>query len=288
MRSPSVTSKIVVENQNCESLLGLAVVSSNYQYLSINRTLADMHGRSIQDHIGRCVVDAVQESVHHLLLPAYRNVITTGIAVESVTVEARAGTCLKRCIVSYHPVKTDIGPLWGVQVIAKDITMLGSELPGVSQNPHSSSTEGKCLKSTGERKSNKKTVDGLSTGVFKQHILSPPITPFPIRLVINCINERYSDPNLSLSMISGVANISERHLSRLLQKSFGETFHKLLRDVRMKAAAELLISSDYDIKTIAGMVGYNYCSHFCDDFRHFMGRTALQFRTRSADHRIQE
>ncbi len=149
------------ENQHPDPSPGVAVVNSNYQYVSINSALAELHGRSIEDHIGRSVVDAVQQSVYHLLLPAYREVITTGIAVENVMVEALVGTRLKRCVVSYYPVKVGTDPLWGVQVVASDITPGTSDLPEVSRNCYLSPMQLRILKLIGERKSNKEIADLL-------------------------------------------------------------------------------------------------------------------------------
>lgn len=85
---------ITVGKPDREPIPGLAVVNSNYQYVSITETMAAFHGRTVQDHIGHSVVEAVQKSVHHLLLPAYRHVITTGVAVENVIVEAFTGNRL--------------------------------------------------------------------------------------------------------------------------------------------------------------------------------------------------
>lgn len=125
-------------------------------------------------------------------------------------------------------------------------------------------------------------------------VIAQDVTPFapaladvprPVQLAINCINERYANPKLSLAIVSGLAHVSERHLSRLFKSSLGKTFHRQLHDVRMTKAGELLISSGCDIKNITGMVGYNDSSHFCEDFRHFMGCTPLQFRNRLAAQR---
>ena len=165
MRLHSAIPKAIPEHQDREPSPGLAVVDSNYQYLSINPTLAALHGRSIQDHLGRSVVDAMQKSVQHLLLPAYRKVITTGIAVENIMIEALAGTRLKRCTVSYYPMKIDADPLWGVQVIAVDVTPIAPEFPELSRKCNCSPTQLKILKLIGECKSNKEIADLLHISV---------------------------------------------------------------------------------------------------------------------------
>ncbi len=110
------------EKPSRERLPGLATVNSNLQYLSINETMAFFHGRSVKEHLGRSIVDTVQKSVQSVLLPAYRKVLTTGVAVENIVVEAPAGAQLKRCVVSYYPAEIDNNLLRGVHVVAVDIT----------------------------------------------------------------------------------------------------------------------------------------------------------------------
>ncbi len=92
------------------------------------------------------------------------------------------------------------------------------------------------------------------------------------------VEERYTDPSLSLKALSVNMNMSERHLGRLFRKSAGQSFRQYLRSLRISEGARLLTASMDDVKMIALVVGYNDPSHFGQDFRLSMGRTPAKFR----------
>ncbi len=96
--------------------------------------------------------------------------------------------------------------------------------------------------------------------------------------VVCAIRQRYSDPTLSLKVLSQGLNLSERHLGRLLKEILGQSFRHYLRELRIREAAELLANTTEDVKMIAGKVGYGHQSHFGVDFRALMGWTPLEFR----------
>jgi AraC-like DNA-binding protein len=98
--------------------------------------------------------------------------------------------------------------------------------------------------------------------------------------VVCSVRERYSDPNLSLKVLSQGLNLSERHLGRLVREVLGQTFRQHLRSQRISEAARLLADTADGVKMIAGRVGYCDPSHFCRDFRMLMGCTPLKFRSR--------
>ena len=62
-------------------------------------------------------------------------------------------------------------------------------------------------------------------------------------------------------------HISKRQLSRVLQQLYGTSFRKLLIDVRMSRAVQLLGTTDFPAEEIAAQVGYHSVSGFYDAFR---------------------
>jgi AraC-like DNA-binding protein len=92
------------------------------------------------------------------------------------------------------------------------------------------------------------------------------------------IEREFGDPNLSLKNLGKRFRLSERHLSRLFKSLTGKKVHDYLRDTRMAKAATLLANPDYNIKFIAAATGYKDCSHFCREFRRYIGCTPGEFR----------
>ncbi|MGH9583231.1 MAG: helix-turn-helix transcriptional regulator [Bryobacteraceae bacterium] len=92
-------------------------------------------------------------------------------------------------------------------------------------------------------------------------------------------------PGLSLSVLGKEEDVSERHLARLFKRHLGKTFRQYLRETRINEAAVLLAQSRYEVKTIAGMVGYVYPSRFGRDFRLLMNCTPVEFRSKHAQER---
>jgi len=74
--------------------------------------------------------------------------------------------------------------------------------------------------------------------------------------LLTFVQQRHSDPGLSLKTVSQKLNVSAEYLGRLFARRTGESFRQYLLRVRVKSAVDLLTNSDHDIKTIAGMVGY--------------------------------
>ena len=99
---------------------------------------------------------------------------------------------------------------------------------------------------------------------------------------LQSLHAKYADPALSLYSLGKEIGMSERHLGRLFRKCTGKTFRQYLREFRVDKAITLLLESEHDMKTIAGMVGYSDSSHFSRDFRDRMGCTPAEFRAKVA------
>jgi AraC-like DNA-binding protein len=122
--------------------------------------------------------------------------------------------------------------------------------------------------------------------LYNQHTSSHPTTsigpsnvPVP-KQVVSMIHSCQTNPKLSLTSLSVSIGISERHIRRIIKEGTGQTFRRYLRQLRMVKAAQVLTNSSYDIKMVAGVVGYSDASHFGEDFRTWMGCTPGEFRTR--------
>jgi len=75
-----------------------------------------------------------------------------------------------------------------------------------------------------------------------------------------------------------VSFISLSHLNRLFRERFGISPYARLRQIRLNRAAELLISSQAEIASVARQVGYRNVSHFSRDFRSLYRTTPARYR----------
>lgn len=73
-------------------------------------------------------------------------------------------------------------------------------------------------------------------------------------------------------------HISKRQLSRVLQQLYGASFRKLLIDVRLSRAVQLLGTTDLSVDEVAAQVGYHSVSGFYDAFRKKFGESVGSYR----------
>lgn len=73
-------------------------------------------------------------------------------------------------------------------------------------------------------------------------------------------------------------HVSKRQLSRILQQLYGSSFRKLLIDVRLSRAAQLLGTTELSVEEVAAQVGYHSVSGFYDAFRKKYGTSVGSYR----------
>ncbi|MCB1315975.1 MAG: helix-turn-helix domain-containing protein [Leptospiraceae bacterium] len=89
----------------------------------------------------------------------------------------------------------------------------------------------------------------------------------------------YCDDDLTLQRLADLMNISRHQLSELIREVFHTTFNGYRNDLRIKAAARLLIEEpERTILSIAMSVGYNAKSSFNSAFRSATGQTPGEYR----------
>ena len=76
------------------------------------------------------------------------------------------------------------------------------------------------------------------------------------------IKSEFSNPDFSVSEISGELNVSEVYLRRIFKRSSGITPHEYLLNVRMKKAEELLKSGYYNVSETASECGFSDAKYF--------------------------
>ncbi|MCH4165003.1 MAG: AraC family transcriptional regulator [Lentilactobacillus diolivorans] len=91
---------------------------------------------------------------------------------------------------------------------------------------------------------------------------------------------RNNRASVNLSMVAQHFQLSEGYLSRYIKRETGFSFSSLLRDLKMREAARLLVSSDISIEEIVDQVGYTDISHFYRNFKQIYGMTPAEYRER--------
>jgi AraC family transcriptional regulator of arabinose operon len=86
---------------------------------------------------------------------------------------------------------------------------------------------------------------------------------------------------LSLNDVASYLHISERHLSRLFSKEFGESFTSYIRKIRIQKATTLLTNSELSIKHIADETGYNSVHYFTRVFTSETGQSPGSYRAKN-------
>ncbi len=89
-------------------------------------------------------------------------------------------------------------------------------------------------------------------------------------------SEYHTDINIgTLVQISG---FSEPHFYRMFHKSMGMTPNQYLISKRITVAKTLLVSTNYQVKHIASLVGYSSVSHFIQHFKKYTFFTPTAYR----------
>ena len=102
--------------------VGLAFLDRDLRYMNLNRRLANMNGRPMEEHLGRTVREMIPE-----LFPQVEPYIRRALAGEAipgveVTKPASGTNAAKTILLSYEPARDEAGEVVGVSVAIVDLT----------------------------------------------------------------------------------------------------------------------------------------------------------------------
>lgn len=100
-----------------------------------------------------------------------------------------------------------------------------------------------------------------------------------IKGMLNFVHENYMR-KIGLRDISAASNVSERECLRCFGKTIGMTPFDYLTQYRVRAAAEMLVSSDENILGVGEAAGFSSASYFGKTFKSLMGCTPREYRRR--------
>lgn len=96
--------------------------------------------------------------------------------------------------------------------------------------------------------------------------------------VLAYLETHYRDPDLSQGQVADEFRISVYTLSRMFKKQVGVGFVEYVNYKRMEYAKELLLTTDYPVKTIAVMCGFANDNYFSKYFKNVVGESPSSFR----------
>lgn len=113
-----------LENIYSNAPIGLAYMNKNLEFVRINRTLAEINGLTVSDHIGRKLRDVMPELAPEIE-PICKGVLETG--EPALNLEFHGATKAepgkhKDWLVSYYPISDKDGKIIGVNTIVLEIT----------------------------------------------------------------------------------------------------------------------------------------------------------------------
>ena len=102
--------------------VGLCFVDTDLRFRSINERLAEINGKSVEEHLGRTLREVVPE-IADMVEPIYRQVIETGEPVLNVDLStATQPDVVRHFIVELLPDQERRRPVLGVNVVVVEIT----------------------------------------------------------------------------------------------------------------------------------------------------------------------
>lgn len=127
--------------------------------------------------------------------------------------------------------------------------------------------------------------NGVATWRLLQFLQSPyPVREIPERfLKLREKIRRNLHRPLTLAELSHDAQCTKIHLVREFRKYFGEPPHRMLRGMRMRLAATILLQRpELSIKEVAAQVGYDSALIFSSEFKRYHGESPRNFRNGAA------
>ena len=108
------------------------------------------------------------------------------------------------------------------------------------------------------------------------------LTPFDMQAIekaIYYITEHFR-ANISADHVALEVNLPKEKLQAGIRKKTTLTLHEYIVHIRINKSKELLINTDYPLKTIAKSIGFADKSYYCKVFRKLEGTSPTAFRLR--------
>jgi AraC family transcriptional regulator len=117
-----------------------------------------------------------------------------------------------------------------------------------------------------------------SSALHEDNRCAGNISDVRLRRVVEFMYVHFGE-QLSLDRLAAEAGISRYHFTRLFREKVGQTPYRFLSEIRLAAAAKMLVTTNLRIGDIAMLSGYTAASHFTTSFTARYGTSPMAFRT---------
>ncbi len=97
--------------------------------------------------------------------------------------------------------------------------------------------------------------------------------------VVDAIRKNMSNSEFGVEDLSREVGMSRVHLNRKMKELTGSTPNALIKSIRLKQAAFLLVNNNLNVSEVAYTVGFNTPSYFTTNFTAFFGMSPKDFMT---------
>ena len=98
--------------------------------------------------------------------------------------------------------------------------------------------------------------------------------------IVSSIKSNIDDPDFGVEQLSASVGMSRVHLNRKLKETMNISPSNLMKSIRLRQAAYLLVNNKVNISEVAYRVGFSTHSYFSSSFRDYFGMTPKEFVAR--------
>lgn len=99
-----------------------------------------------------------------------------------------------------------------------------------------------------------------------------------IKAIIEYINNNYTSPDITIEEISKKFFFNISYLTRIIKEKTGSSPKKIIIDLRMKTALELLNTKKYTIAEVSKKIGYKNQFYFSREFKEYYGVSPINYK----------
>ena len=126
-------------------------------------------------------------------------------------------------------------------------------------------------------------ITSVLTGFLAENQAVPKETEQVVEALDAYLRSHYTEP-VSLSELAEKYHFNQSYLTRIFKKQKGESPLRLVNQLRIADAKELLLQEELSVKEISEMLGFSDQHYFSRIFKDFTGQNPKEYRNSLTDH----